>query len=77
MFLSGSAVGLMLPEDADESVFELLEIILDGITLQLEPEERGMSRTRLRREVGLAHSVVRGKYQNTLLDHSKNVNEHL
>lgn len=50
----------MLPEDADESVFELLEIILDGITLQLEPEERGA--TRLRREVGLAHSVVRGKY---------------
>lgn len=56
--VEGSAVGLMLPEDADESVFELLEIILDGITLQLEPEERGA--TRLRREVGLAHSVVRG-----------------
>ncbi|XP_034251173.1 protein spartin isoform X3 [Thrips palmi] len=56
--VEGSAVGLMLPEDADESVFELLEIILDGITLQLEPEER--SAGRLRREVGLAHSVVRG-----------------
>ncbi|KAK3910561.1 Protein spartin [Frankliniella fusca] len=56
--VEGSAVGLILPEDADESVFELLEIILDGIILQLEPEEKGLLRSR--REVGLAHSVVRG-----------------
>ena len=56
--VEGSAVGLILPEDADESVFELLEIVLDGITLQLAPEERGVLRTR--REVGFAHSVVRG-----------------
>lgn len=56
--IEGSAVGLILPEDADESVFELLEIILDGIILQLEPEEKGLLRSR--REVAMAHSVVRG-----------------
>lgn len=59
--IEGSAVGLVFPEDADESVFEVLEIILDGIldgiTVQLE-ETKGLLRSR--REVGLAHSVVRG-----------------
>lgn len=63
-YAPGSAVGIILPDDADESVYELLEFILDGVTLQLEPE---LAVGRARREVDFAHSVVRGNFLTTLL----------
>lgn len=53
----GSAVGLIFPEEVDDSVYELLENILQGIVTRV-PEK--VKRSARRRDAGYSSSISRG-----------------
>jgi hypothetical protein len=56
-FFSGSAVGLIFPEEAGDSVYELLEDILQGIVTRVTGK---VKRSAPQRDTGYSSSIARG-----------------
>ncbi|CAG2053846.1 unnamed protein product [Timema podura] len=66
--VEGSAVGIILPEDADASVYDLLDDILHGIATRVPTGEAVMARAgRWKRSGQFSHSISQGLVKGTTL----------
>jgi hypothetical protein len=64
VFLSGSAVGLIFPEGTGESVYELLEDILQGIVTRIPGKvERSAQQTDVSYSSSIARGIVTGNIE--------------